>query len=238
MTRSIEQVDRGSRLVLWRQAAERAAQAIGDRKWTVGDRMPSEVELCLRFGVSRVMLRQAVSELQRRGLAHARARSGWYVGAAASSVDVVTPLIEPRGLLPSFTQIAQGRGLPTGSVVLRCEVWKANWDEATKLSIAPGARFLSLLRVRRLDGLHIAYDHSLFPAGLIGEVTSEQFATGSLFDALRATEHALACGLLTRSRRRRPGAGALLLGCPAAGPSKWDITCRGDRYQFRAVLHV
>lgn len=250
----MEQVDRGSRVVLWRQIAERVARAIGDRKWTVGDRLPSEAELCLQFGVSRVTLRQALGELERRGLAHPRAGSGWYVGAAAAKVDAAAPLFEPPGLLVSFTQMAQSRGLFTDSVVLHCEVREADWDEATKLSIAPGARLLSLLRVRRLDGLPIAYDHSLVPAGLIGEVTSEQFVTGSLYDALRRNgatpsyaDYQLEAVDADPEQAHyldvEPGASLLsareiLMDTSSRPIELGHITYRGDRYQFRAVLYA
>ena len=54
-----------------------------------GERLPSERELSERLGVSRPSLRDAVSELQKRGLLVSRANSGIYVA------DVLGTLFSP-----------------------------------------------------------------------------------------------------------------------------------------------
>lgn len=51
-----------------------------------GERLPSERDLSDRLGVSRPSLREAVSELQDRGLLESRAGSGIYVAEALSAV--------------------------------------------------------------------------------------------------------------------------------------------------------
>jgi GntR family transcriptional repressor for pyruvate dehydrogenase complex len=47
---------------------------------TVGQRLPAERELALRFGVSRASIRQALTALEVLGVVHVRAGSGVYVG--------------------------------------------------------------------------------------------------------------------------------------------------------------
>ncbi|MEX5727450.1 GntR family transcriptional repressor for pyruvate dehydrogenase complex [Rhodovulum iodosum] len=51
-----------------------------------GDRLPSERELAEQMGVSRPSLREAVAELQARGLLSSRAGSGMYVAEVLGSV--------------------------------------------------------------------------------------------------------------------------------------------------------
>ena len=50
-----------------------------------GERLPSERELSERFGVSRPSLREAVAELQRRGLLESRPNAGIFVGDVLGS---------------------------------------------------------------------------------------------------------------------------------------------------------
>jgi DNA-binding GntR family transcriptional regulator len=60
---------------LYREIAVRLGEEIEQQKWRVGDRLPTEHELCRRFGVSRYTIRQALGELEQSGLVSRR--KGW-----------------------------------------------------------------------------------------------------------------------------------------------------------------
>jgi DNA-binding FadR family transcriptional regulator len=61
------------------EVASQLIQAIRDGAYAVGDRLPSERELCEQFSVSRAVVREALSQLKSEGLAAARAGSGVFV---------------------------------------------------------------------------------------------------------------------------------------------------------------
>jgi DNA-binding FadR family transcriptional regulator len=61
------------------EVASELIAAIRHGTYGVGDRLPSERELCERFSVSRAVIREALSQLKSEGLAASRAGSGVFV---------------------------------------------------------------------------------------------------------------------------------------------------------------
>jgi GntR family transcriptional regulator, transcriptional repressor for pyruvate dehydrogenase complex len=62
----------------------RALEAeVRDGRLRTGDRLPTEQELCLRFGASRTVIREALQSLKGRGVVVSRRGSGNYVGDVA-----------------------------------------------------------------------------------------------------------------------------------------------------------
>jgi len=241
---------RTSDATLWEQVAAVLGREISEQGSRPGERLPSEASLCKRFGVSRVTLRQALSSLEQRGLVHPQAGRGWYLGASHPEA----PVSEEPGVLQSFTEMARSRGLTPDSVVLHCLRRPAEWDEAQELGTAPGAELLSLRRLRRLDGIPVALDHSLVPGALLPRAAAQQFRTGSLYAALQGNgvrpvradyevqavaaddEHARLLGVDVGS----PLLSARQICTDAYGRriERGHITYRGDRYRFRAVLQA
>lgn len=60
---------------------ERLLELIKEDQLEPGDKIPSEVALARRFGVSRSSIREAISQLQTRGVLEVRPRSGSYLRA-------------------------------------------------------------------------------------------------------------------------------------------------------------
>lgn len=61
------------------EIASELITAIRNGTYGVGDRLPSERELCEKFSVSRAVIREALSQLRSEGLAASRAGSGVFV---------------------------------------------------------------------------------------------------------------------------------------------------------------
>ncbi len=235
---------------LWQRVAQTLGAEITERRAQVGERLPSEAKLSKRFGVSRVTLRQALAQLEQSGLVHPQAGRGWYVGS--SPVDKAVS--EDPGVLQSFTQMARSRGLTPDSVVLHCLCRPADWDEAGELGIAPGADVLSLRRLRRLNGVAVAVDHSIVPAALLPDPQPDQFQDGSLYEVLQRhgarpvradyevqavaadSEQSELLGVQVGS----PLLSARELCTDALGRTveRGHITYHGDRYRFRAILTI
>jgi GntR family transcriptional regulator len=241
---------RGTEPALWERVSEELEAEIAGGTPGARERLASEAALGRRFGVSRVTLRQALAYLEQRGIVHPQAGRGWYVGPA----DDDRPVSEEPGVLQSFTEMAASRGLRAGAVVLHCLRRPAEFDEAEQLGVAPGADLLSLRRLRQLDGISVAVDHSLVPAYLLPEVDADVFRDASLYAALQRhgvrpyradyevqaiaadAEHAELLGV-------EPGtpllsAHQLCVDDQGRRIERGHITYRGDRYRFRAVLQA
>ncbi|WP_460856566.1 FadR/GntR family transcriptional regulator [Nocardiopsis coralliicola] len=79
-----------------RRPVERIKQMIADGELRPGDRLPTERELCVAFGVSRSSLREAVRTLTTLGVLEARHGAGVYVTA-----------LRPADLLSAFSVLAE-----------------------------------------------------------------------------------------------------------------------------------
>lgn len=162
---------------LYRQVRDALADHVATGRLRVGEQLPSERELVERFGVSRVTLRRALRELADDGVIVPAAGRGWFV-TDQRVVDSVSALA-------SFTELAVQRGLQPTADVLKHEVRPSSMDEADLLAVAPGSRVLELVRVRYLDGLPVALDHSVVPLILTPGLEALDFRSASLWKAMR-----------------------------------------------------
>ncbi len=219
-------------------AAEIAQGRIGP-----GDRLPGERELCRHFNVSRVTIRRALSELRERGLIEAESSRGWFVTSVT--------LGEPNRLM-SFSEMARSRGLVPASRVLGSVVRGTTIEEAEQLGVAPGSEIFDLERVRLLDGVAVALEHSRLPLQVAPDLPSADLARGSLYEVLRraGVTPTRADYVLQAVRAEAHHAEGLQveIGAPLllASARSFDDAgraielstsiFRGDRYRFRATL--
>ncbi|WP_392544979.1 GntR family transcriptional regulator [Oryzobacter telluris] len=208
-----------------------------------GDQLPTERELCVEFGVSRVTVRRALAQLaEERQIYSVRGR-GTFVSTAI--------LGEPPNTLLSFHDLVGREGVSVGASVLESEVRSATWEQAEEFGIAPGSPLFFLSRLRTLDDLPVAIDDTLLPLSLAPEMPDLDWGEASLYETLRAAGHTphhaeytvgargatpsevgplrveVGFAVLAASSLTRDESGRLLV--------SGLITYRGDRYRFRST---
>jgi GntR family transcriptional regulator len=128
-----------------------------------GAALPPERELAERFGVSRLTLRQAVSELVLEGRLVRRQGSGTYVSP---------PKFVQRLALVSYTEGMRRQGVEPGRSPVTVEHLPADDGLAAQLGIEPGAVVLHLERVLTADGDRVGLESTYLPdarfPGLLG----------------------------------------------------------------------
>lgn len=74
--------------------------------YKVGDRIPAERQLAVKFGVSRMTLRQAIKTLEEEGILERRLGSGTYVASqkVQERCRGLCPLLKLRKLMVKFHQ--------------------------------------------------------------------------------------------------------------------------------------
>lgn len=85
---------RDSRVAMYRQLSEQLRDAIARGVYKPGEKIPAELELMRRYGVSRITARQAVDALAREGLVHKKQGKGTFVAVPTVHHD----LLELRGI--------------------------------------------------------------------------------------------------------------------------------------------
>ena len=229
---------------LYRRVKETLAAQIHEGTLPPGAQLPSERNLCERFGVSRVTARRALTALVEEGLVVSSPGRGWYVSDG--------PLSEPPNMLLSFTAMARARGFEPSASVLRAEIRPATLDEAENLQVAPGGDVLDLERVRLLDGLPVAVHRSLVPVSICPAVATTDFATESLYEVLARDGRVATAAECTVEATAAETSIAASLGLGPGEPVLVStqvtrdrdgrplefstIVYRGDRYRFRTTL--
>jgi GntR family transcriptional regulator len=151
-----------------------------------GDRLPPERELAAWFGVNRLTLRQALADLQRRGLI--RRVAGRKGGTFVAEPTVERDLSDFAG----FSDQARRNGLVASAVLLHAEEKEAGPDVAAALELDPGAAVFEVARLRLANNRPFVLEESSFPgvrfAGLLDEPLD-----GSLYELLATRFAARPC---------------------------------------------
>jgi GntR family transcriptional regulator len=141
------------------------------------DRLPSERELCLQYGISRITVRQALSELAQAGLVYSSVGKGTYVAETAFQEE-----LQP---LSSFTQDLERRGMRAASQVLEASIIPADEHWSEVFYIPRGAELVRLHRLRLSGDLPIAIQLTHLPHHLCPRLLEYDFSSCSLYEVLR-----------------------------------------------------
>jgi len=141
-----------------------------------GDALPSESELSVQFGVSRMTARQAVQNLAAEGLVSRRRGAGTFIAPR--------PLHRHSGPLMSFTEDMRRRGLAASSTLLSAQLREATTPESDALRLGDRPRVVAIGRLRLADATPMAIEHTaLIPD--CAPVLADDLEANSLHEGLR-----------------------------------------------------
>ncbi len=157
---------------------EQIADYLGDLIFRAqpGDRLPSEAELCERFGVSRMTARQAVQLVAADGLVERKRGAGTFVRPRTVPRDLGSPL--------SFSENLRSRGMEPSSETLGWDLLDPSDDEREALGVGAGEPVFVLERLRLADGTPMAIERAAMPESL-GRVVESSGDFVSLHDVFR-----------------------------------------------------
>jgi GntR family transcriptional regulator len=209
------------------------------------DRLPSELALVRRFGVSRVTVRQALEALRKDGAVQSLQGKG-------SFVCMPKVVHEPPALL-GFHETMEGRGYATGSTVLSVRERAASHEIAQALELRRKASVLEVRRLRCVNDEPVSLDVSHFPIDVGARLVREDLA-GDIFPLLErscglplgradVSIEAVACDAANAPvLRLRPGEPVLrvrrLTWSVSGRPVDYEhLYCRGDAWQYRVQFN-
>jgi GntR family transcriptional regulator len=162
---------------LYSVIASQAEVRILSGQWAPGTRLPPERDLCRELEVSRATLRQALAELEDRGLITRHQGRGTFVTRSR----VQTPL---SGTF-SLREALAARGSMVVTRVIGIEMVDASRQLASELACLPGDSLLHLERLRLVDGEPMVLESSHLPMELFPGLEAADFSRRSLYDILR-----------------------------------------------------
>lgn len=162
---------------LYIQLTDLLRQQIESMQLAPNQRIPSERDLCERYGVSRITVRQAMANLTNEGLITTVPGKGTYV-----TLPRLAGELQP---LRSFTDEMSVRGMTAASKVLGASIESASNTIASQLRVSPGTEVVKLERLRKTDGLPIAIQTSWLVHHLCPGILRFNMAKRSLYDVFR-----------------------------------------------------
>lgn len=240
-------LDKRGPLPLYHQLKAFIEERIGSGLWKPGDQLPSERQLCEQFQVSRITVRQAVTDLVSAGSLVRDQGRGTFVAPAR---------VEQRlNQLTSFTQDIQARGKRPGAQVLQFETIPAPAPVARLLRLRAEEPVILLKRLRLTDGEPMAVETTHLPLALCPDLVHETLANASLYELLSRKFHVIPFRAEQQmSAAGCPPAEARLLRVPKGSPvlhiyrttfteagvpfEQVESYYRGDKYVFNAELYA
>jgi GntR family transcriptional regulator len=141
----------------------------------VGGALPSERQLSVDLGVSRLTVRAALDELVREGYLVRRRGSGTFVRE---------PKIAQELAMTSFSEEMRRRGMTPGSRTLSLETTTAGAYLGRCLHVSPSERVVVAKRLRLADGESMAIETLHVPESLVPGLEPKDLDRGSFYELL------------------------------------------------------
>lgn len=165
-------VDRTSPIPAYQQIANSVINRISDKEWLIGEKLPSEFELAAAYGVSRVTLRQAMSQLESDGIIEKYRGKGIFVKSNPRHVvqNLEFPTVDIQTHQPVLDSTIRG--------IYQCMA--PNHDVAHHLNAREDELLTYLQRVFLHEGKPIGLNNVWFRAETVPDIGNEPFVDGSL----------------------------------------------------------
>ena len=168
-------VDRFNQEKLYIQLTRIFLDEIAHGNWKLHERIPSEDQLCARYNVSKVTVRQAINHLVSDGYLVKRQGKGTFV---TSVIPVIGAVMRTR-----LTEDMFGKEVREEKEILRREA--AYPSEEIKTYLRTDQAVHHILARRNVNGIPACLDEYFIPDGMLPGIESINFTDISLFAALQ-----------------------------------------------------
>lgn len=171
-----EPLDHEADAPLYQQLEQRLLGLIASGALDAETPLPTEMELCEAFGLSRATVRRCFADLVEEGRVVRRRGQGTFVARGQAS---------HAGPFLNFTRRMEAAGLRPSSKVLGLRVTSAPAGVAARLGVEPGTPVHEVRRLRLADGRPMTVDTAYVPQALLDKVPAEEVSgAGSLYALL------------------------------------------------------
>lgn len=183
-------IDRNSHMPYYIQVRDILLDHISQGTLKPGDQLPGEPELCTMFDVSRPVIRQALKELEYKGIVVRKKGKGTFVAEPKIHESLVQKLT-------GFHHDMVNRGYTPITKILKNEVTAADAKIAGRLGLGVGDQVIVIERLRSIDDEPITLTVTYLPYALCPSVATADLENRSLYQYLEDE-----CGLTIANGRR------------------------------------
>lgn len=162
-------IDKNSPLPIYYQLGENIKQLIQTGKLLPGDVLPSEREYAEKYNISRMTVRQAISNLATEGLLYRQKGKGTFVAEKKFEQNL-------QGLT-SFSEDMQTRGLTPSNQLISFQLIQADQVIAKSLQLNIDEAVYEIKRIRLANDVPIAVEIIHTPQKVTGDLVEENFTS-------------------------------------------------------------
>lgn len=166
---------------LYVQIRESLRQDISEHILEPGQKLPSEDELAVKYGVSRMTVRQGILDLIDEGLLYRRHGIGTFVAQ---------PLVERDHTgLSNFFESSKQKGIEASMQVLIADILPARLKVAKALKLKEGELAIRIKTLRFADGIPVTVHDAYVPYKLFPQLLQEDLEARHLWDYFEIYGH-------------------------------------------------
>lgn len=173
-------IDKKSPIPIYHQLEEYIKQLIESEQLVPGDILPSEREYSVKFGISRMTVRQAITNLVNDRYLYRVKGKGTFVMEKKFEQDL-------QGLT-SFSEDMKARGMEASSKLIKFNIIPAHLKLANLLDIQEHDPVYEIVRIRLAEKIPMALERTYISANLVQGLTNE-IVQNSLYEYIENTLH-------------------------------------------------
>ncbi|GGB39213.1 UTRA domain-containing protein [Virgibacillus dakarensis] len=144
-----------SQIPLYHQLKQIIIEDIESGKYETGEQLPTEMELCKKYGVSRITVRRAVSDLVDEKILYRKQGKGTFVSESKIKRELIS--------IGSFSDITTQSGKEPSTQILENKIKKPNGELCSLFKIMPEDNVLELKRLLSINGKPFIIETSYYP---------------------------------------------------------------------------
>ncbi len=172
----MQEINKKSPLPLYYQLKESILNAVKNKEFDVGERLPSERELAEYHNISRMTVKKAVDILVDNGYLIRKQGSGTFVTDYQQSYSI-SPLL-------SFTKEMEKKGLNYTTKILNFSEIKDS-NAAAKMNLNPKANLFKLERLRLIENKPFLLENTYLAADNFLDLQKNELENNSLFKIIK-----------------------------------------------------
>lgn len=151
---------------------------ISSGEWKPHDRMPSEAELCRRYDLSRVTVRDTLGALEREGYIYKKQGKGTFVA--------YRPIEQKLSKLYTLREGIAAKGMIPRNKILSFKKISPDEKVQTVLSLSDSDKVYELIRCCCASDIPYALETSYIPVSLYPDMTAEMIAENGLYKTMQS----------------------------------------------------
>lgn len=174
----MSQLDDTLPTALYHQLKEQLMNRITRKEWNPNDKIPNEMALCSEYRVSRITVRQALTELEREGYIIRKQGKGTFVSFPRIEQNLTS--------FYSFSDEFKKRGYKFSNQILEFQLTVPVSEITAKLGLEKAkAQAYYIKRLRYADDTLVAIESTYLPFDLFNDLKREDLENNSLYDIMR-----------------------------------------------------